>query len=84
MERKLHLLDTIKARGEDGKQYVVHGYEHLARLDGLPDTDGAWEPTGQVEYRLESGEGVTVDKSGAMAVAATGLRLAPQDARVGG
>jgi len=79
MERRLHLLDTIKGRGDDGRAYVVHGYEHLVRLEGQPDT--AWEPTGKVEYRLDSGELVTVDDSGAMAVAATGVRLAPLDAR---
>lgn len=83
MERKLHLLETFKVRGDDGRTYVVHGYEHLARLDGLPDIDGAWEPTGEVEYRLGSGEIVTVAKSGALVVAATGVQLAPQDARHG-
>ena len=54
MERKLHLLDTYKVRGDDGRPYVVHGYEHLARLDGQAGDELGWQPTGQIEYRLES------------------------------
>lgn len=84
MERKLHLLDTYKVRGDDGRPYVVHGYEHLARLDGQAGDELGWQPTGQIEYRLDSGEIVTVDKSGAMAVAATGVRLAAPSSERGG
>jgi hypothetical protein len=36
MEKMLHLLETFNARGSDGTAYVVHGYEHLARLDEAP------------------------------------------------
>jgi hypothetical protein len=75
MDKKLHLLETFTARGDDGNAYVVHGYEHLARLDGTPDLADQWEPTGLAEYKLSSGERIEVDKSGAMAVARSGVKL---------
>jgi hypothetical protein len=80
MDKKLHLLETITMRGDDGQHYVVHGYEHLARLDGMPDTDSAWEPTGQSEYKLANGEPVNVDRSGAMTIARSGVKLMREDA----
>ena len=55
MEKMLHLLETFSAHGSDGKEYVVHGYEHLARLDAVPDSQGRWEPTGVAEYKLADG-----------------------------
>jgi hypothetical protein len=75
MEKKLHLLETFAAHGTDGNDYVVHGFEHLARLEGTPDIGDQWEPTGLSEYKLSSGERVEVDKSGAMTVARTGVKL---------
>ncbi|MEF7613836.1 hypothetical protein V4F39_07930 [Aquincola sp. MAHUQ-54] len=75
MEKRIHLLETQRMSGDDGKSYVIHGYEHLARLDGTPDFEDRWEPTGQVEYRLDSGERIEVDRSGAMRVANTGVKL---------
>lgn len=75
MEKRLHLLETFAARGSDGKAYVVHGYEHLARLDGVPDPQGQWEPTGLAEYRLADGRLVSVDKDGTMIVPSLGVRL---------
>jgi hypothetical protein len=76
MDKKLHLLETIPVRGDDGNSYVVHGYEHLVRLDGMPDLGDQWEPTGQAEYKLANGERVDVDKSGTMVIAKTGVKLA--------
>lgn len=74
MDKKLHLLETLRLRGDDGKTYVVHGYEHLARLDGAPDDQ--WEPTGVAEYKLASGEPVRVDRaSGQMSVPGSGVTL---------
>ena len=78
MDKKLHLLETLAMRGDDGRSYVVHGYEHLARPEGMPND--AWEPTGQCEYKLATGERVDVDKQGAMTIARNGVRLAREDA----
>lgn len=75
MEKMLHLLETFSARGSDGQSYRVHAYEHLARLDAVPDTQGQWEPTGLTEYKLADGRHVDVDKDGAMTLSSTGLRL---------
>ena len=44
MEKTLRLLDSFAARGSDGQTYRVHAYEHLARLDAMPDLPGEWEP----------------------------------------
>lgn len=77
MERMLHLLETFTAHGSDGKDHLVRGYEHLARLDAAPSVQGPWEPTGLVEYRLADGRQVSVDKHGAMSVPDLGLRLEP-------
>jgi hypothetical protein len=75
MDKRLHLLETFAARGDDGNAYVVHGYEHLARLDGTPDLSDQWEPTGLSEYKLSSGERIEVDKSGAMTIVRNGVKL---------
>jgi hypothetical protein len=75
MDKRLHLLETFAMRGDDGSRYVVHGYEHLTRLDGAPDLEESWQPTGQAEYRLSSGEHIVVDREGQMTVAQTGVRL---------
>jgi hypothetical protein len=75
MEKMLHLLETFTARGSDGQTYRVQAYEHLARLDAVPDTQGQWEPTGLAEYKLADGRHVSVDKDGAMALAGTAVRL---------
>jgi len=75
MEKMLHLLETFAARGSDGRAYVVHGYEHLARLDAVPDTRGQWEPTGIAEYKLADGRRVDVDRQGVMTVVDAGIRL---------
>ncbi|HSB23286.1 MAG TPA: DUF3330 domain-containing protein [Burkholderiaceae bacterium] len=75
MERMLHLLETFRAHGSDGKNYVVHGYEHLARLDGARGLETQWEPTGEAEYRLADGRHISVDAHGAMSVPGIGLSL---------
>jgi hypothetical protein len=75
MDKRLHLLETFPMQGNDGNRYVVCGYEHLARLDGSPDLEQHWQPTGVAEYRLASGEHVAVDRDGVMTVASTGVTL---------
>ena len=70
MEKMLHLLETFTARGSDGKNHVVHGYEYLARLDEVPTRAPVpWEPTGLAEYKL------AVGKDGTMGLPEIGLRL---------
>lgn len=74
MDKKLHLLETFTARGSDGQDYAVRGYEHLARWDD--GASEAWEPTGQAEYRLADGRHVAVEADGTMSVPTLGLTLA--------
>lgn len=73
MEKMLHLLETFKARGSDGRDYSVRGYEHLVRLEDT--APGAWEPTGLAEYKLADGRHVRVDADGTMSVPQLGLTL---------
>jgi hypothetical protein len=75
MDKRLQLLETFPALSDDGQRYVVHGFEHLVRLDGVLDHLDRWEPTGQAEYKLASGEHIAVESTGAMKVARTGLKL---------
>jgi hypothetical protein len=75
MEKMLHQLETFGARGTDGQSYVVRGYEHMARLEAIPDSHGQWEPTGVVEYKLADGRPVQVDKAGRMTIAGTDVSL---------
>jgi hypothetical protein len=75
MEKRLQMLESFKARGDDGNLYTVRGYEHLARLDGVPVLGSDWEPTGVYEYRLVTGEPVLVDRAGAITIAGRGIAL---------
>ena len=75
MDKKLHLLETFTAQGSDGKPYVVHGYEHLARVDALSAAAEQWEPTGDAEYKLADGRHVEIDGDDQMYVPASGLKL---------
>jgi hypothetical protein len=78
MEKRLHQLETFPVRGEDGKSYVVHGYEHLAKLEGGAAIPDQWEPTGIAEYKLATGEPVVMSRDGAMRVASSGMKLVPE------
>ena len=81
MDKRLHLLETFSATGDDGKPYQVRGYEHLTRLEGSPDLLDGWEPVGVAEYKLADGEPVKVDPHGAMTIARSGVRLIRQGSR---
>jgi len=74
MDKRLHFLESFKARGDDGGVYTVRGYEHLARIDGMPD-DAEWQPTGVCEYKLATGEPVSVDGTGVMTIMGRGIKL---------
>ena len=75
MEKMLHLLESFTALGSDGQTYRVQAYEHLARVDAVPDAQGQWEPTGLAEYKLADGRHVSVDKDGTMTVPGTNISL---------
>lgn len=75
MDRKFHLLETFHARGSDGASYKVMAYEHMRRDETVPDGQEHWLPTGQSEYRLESGELIDVGHDGTMRVAHSGIVL---------
>jgi hypothetical protein len=75
MDKQLRLLDSFPARGADGSHYKVMAYEHLQRVDLLSGGGEQWEPTGQTEYRLASGERVDPLDDGAWRVVPTGVTL---------
>ena len=72
MELRLQLLDSFLSSGSDGKAYKVCAYDRLLHVPGTVDD---WEPSGQVEYRLQDGRPVQVSREGAMRVAGTDVVL---------
>jgi len=75
MDKQLRLLDSFPARGADGAAYKVMAYEHLRRVDLMSSGAEQWEPTGQTEYRLASGERVDSVGDGSWRVVPSGLTL---------
>jgi len=75
MDSKLHLLESFSARGADGVDYTVHGYEHLASDATITDGREHWASTGIFEYRLADGSRVDVAGDGSMRIAKSGLAL---------
>lgn len=75
MDQKLHLLESFPAVADDGSRYKVMGYEQLRRDESLADGQDRWEPTGRLEFRLDSGELVDLRRDGTMRVVANGLVL---------
>lgn len=75
MNKQLRLLDSFAARDAAGASYKVMAYEHLQRVDLVSGGVENWEPTGQTEYRLASGERVDPLDDGAWRVVPTGLTL---------
>ena len=75
MDKQLRLLDSFPARGADGTSYKVMAYEHLRRVELASGAGDQWEPTGQTEYRLASGERVDPLDDGAWKVVPTGQTL---------
>lgn len=68
MDKKLQRLETFRAEGSDGQVHVVHGFEHLVRLDGMPDLEASWQATGVAEYKLAGGEPLQVLPDGTLRV----------------
>jgi len=75
MERKLHQLESFPAKGADGADYTVYGYEHMTRDETIPDGIEHWEPTGVFEYRLADGTRINVESDGQMRIASSGVAL---------
>ena len=77
MDRKLHFLESFSAKGSDGSIYKVCGYEHLVRDDTITDGLERWEPTGEIEYRLQDGARLEVRRDGTMRIERTDVELSP-------
>jgi hypothetical protein len=75
MDKKLHRLETFRAQDAQGAVFKVHAYEHLVRVDTLLDAQAQWEPTGEVEYKLSTGEHLDLDRDGLMVEPGSGRRL---------
>jgi hypothetical protein len=75
MNLKLHLLESFEARAADGSTVKVRGYERMVEDPTITDGQEHWQSTGVVEYRLDDGAVVTVDKNGTMRVVNTGREL---------
>jgi hypothetical protein len=75
MNLKLHLLESFEARAADGSTVKVRGYERMVEDPTITDGQEHWQSTGVVEYRLDDGAVVAVDKDGTMRVANTGREL---------
>ena len=73
MTKRLQLLESTAMQGDDGQRYTVRAYEHVEALDW--DPAARMEPTGVIEYKLEDGRRVNVDRGGRMTVADTGVAL---------
>jgi hypothetical protein len=68
MDRKLHLLESFTAQGNDGRTYRVFGYEHLVRDESIAGAVEHWEPTGVAEYRLADGRRVDMRHDGSIRI----------------
>lgn len=75
MDKQLHLLESFQARGSDGSQYKVMGYEHLVRDPSLNQGTEQWEPTGLTEYRLDDGRLVMPTRDGSLRIDGSGVVL---------
>ena len=75
MDRKLHFLESFNATGSDGTTYKVCGYEHMVRDESLADGLEHWEPTGEIEYRLDDGARVEAHLDGSMRIESSGVEL---------
>ncbi len=66
MDTRLHQLETFSARGSDGREYTVRGYERMVRDVTLPQTPERWEPSGVIEFRLDDGSVVHANRDGTL------------------
>lgn len=75
MDIKLQRLESIPVQDDAGHAYTVHAFERLAHVPLLLDSRTQWEPTGEVEYRLASGEQLSVSADGDWLLPGSELRL---------
>lgn len=75
MNKKLNRLETFHVQDMHGATYVVHAYEHLTQVGNLLDMRTQWEPTGLIEFKLDSGEHLNVMPDGAMHTEGSDLLL---------
>jgi hypothetical protein len=68
MDTRLHQLETFGARGSDGRDYKVCGFERMARDVTLPQQPERWQSTGVIEFRLDDGTAVHAGRDGQMAL----------------
>lgn len=68
METRLHQLETFDARGSDGHDYKVCGFERMARDNTLPQQPERWQSTGVIEFRLDDGTVVHSSRDGQMSL----------------
>jgi hypothetical protein len=59
---RLQLLETFTAAGSDGSTYKVCAYDRMTTDPSLAGEH--WESTGSVEYRLEDGRAVQMQRDG--------------------
>jgi hypothetical protein len=76
MDKRLHLLETFTATGNDGGTYKVCAYEHLVHDDSVPGAIERWEPTGTSEYRLADGARLEALGGGSLRIVGSGVELA--------
>ncbi|TWO70881.1 hypothetical protein FN976_13030 [Caenimonas sedimenti] len=62
MDLRLSLLDSFQATGSDGASYKVRAYDRLAPDPSLGGEH--WESTGEIEYRLDDGRRLEVERGG--------------------
>jgi hypothetical protein len=74
MDLRLSLLETFVAQGSDGAPHKVCAFDRLARDPSLPGDDN-WASTGAIEYRLEDGRLLHVQRDGTAAVERSSLVL---------
>ena len=86
IRRAAHIRrEILKLDAETDSYRAIHGDADFmpgivveAHLEGTPDFDAHWQPTGMAEYRLSSGEPITVHANGDMALPAKALVLRRQ------
>lgn len=75
MDLRLRLLETFPAAGSDGATYKVCAYDRLAPDLSLPPGAQGWESTGEVEYRLDDGRRVDLQRDGTSFIAGSEVQL---------
>lgn len=62
MDLRLQLLESFTATGSDGTTYKVCAYDRMVPDLAFADGGEHWESSGMVEYRLDDGRPVDVQR----------------------